>query len=183
MTLIQEELNMIKQDQNIVLISEFNTIIGNEIKSQPVPFIYEKIGEKFKHFFIDEFQDTSLFQWENLKPLVENSLANYKSSVLLAGDPKQSIYRWRGGHPEQFIKVINGEVSSLFTPDVIDLPVNYRSSKAIVEFNNKFFSCVSEAIFSDQAHKEIYKNSFQEFNREDKGLDEISFLNELQRFP
>lgn len=177
LALVQEELNMIKQDQNIVLISEFNTIIADEIKSQPAPFIYEKIGEKYKHFFIDEFQDTSLFQWENLKPLIENSLADYKSSVLLAGDPKQSIYRWRGGHPEQFIKIINGEASSLFTSDVIDLPINYRSSKSIVDFNNKFFSCVSEAVFSDQAYKEIYKNSFQEFNRDEQGLVEISFLN------
>ena len=53
-----------------MLISEFNTIISNEIKNQPTPFIYERIGEKFKHYFIDEFQDTSVLQWNNLIPLI-----------------------------------------------------------------------------------------------------------------
>ena len=56
---INNELNSLKEDQNKMLISEFNSIISKEIKNQPTPFIYERIGEKFNHYFIDEFQDTS----------------------------------------------------------------------------------------------------------------------------
>ena len=77
-TLIQKELNTLKKEQNLILISEFNSLISKEIKSQPIPFIYERIGEKFEHYFIDEFQDTSEMQWKNLTPLMVNALASAK---------------------------------------------------------------------------------------------------------
>ena len=73
--LIKRELEEMKSDGNFILISEFNKLVNDEIKNQPAPFIFEKIGAKFNHFFIDEFQDTSRVQWENLKPLLENSLS------------------------------------------------------------------------------------------------------------
>lgn len=103
------ELEALKEEDNIVLISEFNSIISNEIKSQPAPFIYERIGERFHHYFIDEFQDTSVLQWQNLIPLLANSLSAENGSALLVGDAKQAIYRWRGGKPEQFIGLCNEE--------------------------------------------------------------------------
>ena len=93
---MKDEIEKIKNEENLIPISEFNKIIHKEIKNQPVPFIYEKIGSKFSHFFIDEFQDTSKLQWNNIKPLIENSLASENSMLLISGDPKQSIYRWRG---------------------------------------------------------------------------------------
>jgi ATP-dependent exoDNAse (exonuclease V) beta subunit len=102
-------------------------------------FIYERIGEKFKHYFIDEFQDTSEMQWKNLTPLMVNALASAKGSVLLVGDSKQAIYRWRGGHPEQFIDLISNTNSFPTQAKVFDLPVNYRSCENIVAFNNAFF--------------------------------------------
>ena len=71
--------------------------------------LFTKIGTKFSHFFIDEFQDTSKMQWENLKPLIENSLASENSSLTIAGDPKQSIYRWRGGDVKEFINLLSTE--------------------------------------------------------------------------
>ena len=73
---INNELIALKIDQNKMLISEFNSIISKEIKNQPTPFIYERIGEKFDHYFIDEFQDTSKMQWDNLIPLIDNSLSS-----------------------------------------------------------------------------------------------------------
>ena len=88
LTLIQKQLNLIKKERNILLISEFNSIISKEIKSQPAPFLYERIGEKFKNYSIDEFQDTSKMQWDNLFPLITNALANSSNSVLIVGDPK-----------------------------------------------------------------------------------------------
>ena len=107
---INNELTQLKESQNKMLISEFNSIISKEISAQPTPFIYERIGEKFKHYFIDEFQDTSIMQWENLIPLIENSLATESGSAMLVGDAKQAIYRWRGGKAEQFINLgLEGE--------------------------------------------------------------------------
>jgi len=93
---INHELLAIKTEENKMLISEFNAIISNEIKGQPTPFIYERMGEKFKYYFIDEFQDTSQMQWENLIPLVDNSLSGEnmkaeKGTAMLVGDAKQLI--------------------------------------------------------------------------------------------
>ena len=104
---INSELEIIKKEKNIILISEFNKIVNNQIKNQPALFVYEKIGVKYKHFFIDEFQDTSKLQWTNLIPLIENSLSSENSSLSISGDIKQAIYRWRGGEPEQLLKLCN----------------------------------------------------------------------------
>jgi len=70
---IYQEFKKIQEEQNIVSISDFNTIIHNEIQNQPAPFIYERLGEKYRHYFIDEFQDTSVMQWQNLIPLIDNA--------------------------------------------------------------------------------------------------------------
>ena len=176
LALISKELNEIKSHQNIVLISEFNRIISNKIKSQPAPFIYERLGEKFDHIFIDEFQDTSKLQWENITPLIKNNLACPGNTVLLAGDPKQAIYRWRGGHPDQFIDIINRNKSFSAETNIYTLPLNYRSSKEIVMFNNSFFEFISKNFFSNQLHKEIYSDSIQSANRRSHGLVHLSFL-------
>ena len=126
-----------------MLISEFNSIISNEIKNQPTPFIYERIGEKFKHYFIDEFQDTSLLQWENLIPLINNSLSTENGSAMLVGDAKQARYRWRGGKAEQFIDLFNDVNPFHIDKKIKNLPTNYRSFKEIVSFNNDFFIKIS----------------------------------------
>ena len=123
------------------MISEFNSIISKEIKNQPIPFIYERIGEKFKHYFIDEFQDTSELQWQNLIPLLENSVSSENGSTMLVGDAKQAIYRWRGGKAEQFINLFNEKDKPFpIEQEVKDLPVNYRSCQEIIKFNIHSFN-------------------------------------------
>ena len=72
---IYQEFKQIQEEQNLVSISDFNKIIHNEIQNQPAPFIYERLGEKYRHYFIDEFQDTSVMQWQNLIPLIDNALS------------------------------------------------------------------------------------------------------------
>jgi len=97
------EVRNFKKENNIEQISEFNKKIHNVVTKQPASFIYERLGERYNHYLIDEFQDTSLLQWQNILPLVTDSLDNGKSMVV--GDGKQSIYRWRGGEVEQFFKL------------------------------------------------------------------------------
>ena len=174
--LINKELKTIKEEDNLLLISEFNTIISQEIKNQPAPYIYERIGEKFNHFFIDEFQDTSELQWQNLLPLVTNTLATENGSVMLVGDAKQAIYRWRGGRSEQFISLYNNDTSIPFGANISFLPTNFRSCKKIVEFNNHFFKHLSMLTFSNESYKELYQNPAQlEFTNKE-GYVNISFL-------
>ncbi|MCD2258397.1 UvrD-helicase domain-containing protein [Psychroserpens luteolus] len=179
---IGKTLQEIKDEDDLLLISEFNNLINNEIKEQPAPFIYERIGEKFKHYFIDEFQDTSGLQWRNLIPLVNNAVSgeNLKGetgTAMLVGDAKQAIYRWRGGRAEQFIDLYSEKEKPLATDqDVRDLTFNYRSYKTIVEFNNAFFDHISNFAFSDTDHQFIYKNAQQDVFLGAIGYVELSFL-------
>ncbi|WNH08761.1 UvrD-helicase domain-containing protein [Thalassobellus suaedae] len=174
---INNELKMLKEEQNKMLISEFNTIISNEIKNQPTPFIYERIGEKFNHYFIDEFQDTSEMQWQNLIPLIGNSLATETGSTMLVGDAKQAIYRWRGGKAEQFIGLFNNDNPFYVEKSVENLPTNYRSFKEIIHFNNDFFKFISTHVFSKKDYETLYENASQNSSKNESGYVELSFLN------
>ncbi|NNC49179.1 MAG: UvrD-helicase domain-containing protein [Flaviramulus sp.] len=174
---INSELNTLKEEQNKMLISEFNSIICNEIKNQPTPFIYERIGEKFKHYFIDEFQDTSIMQWENLIPLLRNSLSSENGSAMLVGDAKQAIYRWRGGKAEQFIDLFNKKNTPFpVTQEVNSLNANYRSLKEVVEFNNGFFKFLSTQVFNKEEYAELYQAAHQDITKKENGYVELSFL-------
>ncbi|GAA3593377.1 UvrD-helicase domain-containing protein [Flavivirga amylovorans] len=176
LNVINNELKALKAEQNKMLISEFNTIISKEIRNQPTPFIYERIGEKFNHYFIDEFQDTSVMQWENLIPLLGNSLSTETGNAMLVGDAKQAIYRWRGGKAEQFIGLFNDENPFHIEKHVENLPTNYRSFKDIVTFNNGFFNYLSSLVFSKKDYTYLYENAHQNTFLEDTGYVELTFL-------
>lgn len=143
-----------------VHISEFNKKILHIVASEPVPFLYERLGTKYFHILVDEFQDTSRLQFANLMPLIENSLAG-RHLNLVVGDGKQAIYRFRGGDMDQIVALHSGNLGALQTmhgPDSYTaerigtlagkltagrLATNYRSAKPIVAFNNGFFEFVA----------------------------------------
>lgn len=182
---VGNELAKIQQEQNILSIAEFNAIIHREIQNQPAPFIYERLGERYRHFFIDEFQDTSEMQWQNLIPLIDNALAGQddfgqKGTLMIVGDPKQSIYRWRGGKAEQFIAL--GKDDELLNPfsnkdkKRFHLQTNWRSYAEIIGFNNDFFQWLS-AKFEHLDYKDLYENhSRQQQNDKAGGYVNITFL-------
>jgi len=179
---VSNELAKIQSEQNILSISEFNAIIHREIQNQPAPFIYERLGERYRHFFIDEFQDTSEMQWQNLIPLIDNSLSGLddlgnKGTLMIVGDPKQSIYRWRGGKAEQFIE-LSKDINPFNNPDkaIRHLDTNYRSYSEVIDFNNAFFKLISTE-FTNEDYKDLYENhSFQNSNAKKGGYVNISFL-------
>lgn len=162
----------IVEETNKVHISEFNKRISDIIGDCSVPFIYERLGSRYKNFFIDEFQDTSLLQWFNFLPLINNSLSNADVN-LLVGDAKQAIYRFRSGEVEQIIKLPDiylkpdtefaNECESTFKNNISikNLEVNYRSKKNIVEFNNSFFD-YSCRIIADESYKSVYQNNMKQ---------------------
>lgn len=179
---VNNELAKIQSEQNILSISEFNAIIHREIQNQPAPFIYERLGERYRNFFIDEFQDTSEMQWQNLIPLIDNALSGQddfgnKGTLMIVGDPKQSIYRWRGGKAEQFIE-LSKDVNPFNNPDKLikHLDTNYRSYSEVIDFNNAFFKLISNE-FLNEDYKNLYENhSFQNTNSKKGGYVHISFL-------
>jgi len=180
--LVQQEIELLKEQQNILPISEFNALIHEEIKDQPAPFIYERLGDRYRHFFIDEFQDTSLLQWQNLVPLVDNAVSQEQDgtsgSVLLVGDAKQAIYRWRGGLPEQFMELYSG-TNPFSNPklSIENLETNWRSCETIIDFNNAFFSYVSDH-FGDSVHEHLYAiGNQQKTTSKSEGFVQVEFIN------
>ncbi|PCI08008.1 MAG: DNA helicase UvrD [Flavobacteriaceae bacterium] len=178
---INSSLNEIKEDNNIRLNAEFNRLISDQIKNEPAPFIYERIGEKFRYYFIDEMQDTSQLQWQNLIPLIENALTSEtikkeRGSLMLVGDAKQAIYRWRGGKAEQFINLSNDENPFTIKKFPENLDTNYRSYSEIIDFNNQFFTHVSGFLGNDD-YKDLYlTGNQQKKNKREGGYVQISFV-------
>ena len=181
---INNSLNEIKEQNNIRLNAEFNQLISDKIKNEPAPFIYERIGEKFRYYFIDEMQDTSELQWSNLIPLIENSLSSEglneeRGSLMLVGDAKQAIYRWRGGRAEQFIDLAKeSDLNDFSVPRTIKtLDTNYRSSSEIISFNNQFFSYVASFLGNDD-YKEMYISGNKQLTaKKEVGYVEVSLMN------
>ncbi len=181
LNLIYKEVESIKEDKNLLLISEFNNKISQSIKGQPAPFIYERLGERYQDYFIDEFQDTSALQWENLQPLIENSLSSQQlnsqksGKLFLVGDAKQSIYRWRGGKAEQFMELSEKHNPFSVEKQTVTLPKNFRSQPKIVQFNNKFFNFCADQLQWD-SYKKLFATSHQDPHHEKGGYVNISFV-------
>ncbi len=176
---LEKILNETKAENQLVHISDFNKIISDEIAGESAPYIYERIGTKYEHYLLDEFQDTSVLQWNNLLPLVENSLAENHYN-LIVGDAKQSIYRWRGGDMEQFARLPylsyeEGDDLGLQRENLlrnsylgIYLDTNYRSGKNIVEFNNQLFDYIYSNHYLPESQKSIYADFEQKVKKEEK---------------
>ncbi len=179
-------LEALQLPYNRILLSRFNEIIDKEISTLSVPYIYERMGEKYRHYFIDEFQDTSRLQWKNLIPLISNSIesldeAQQNGSLLLVGDPKQAIYRWRGGDNRQFLRLLNKESPFQIKPEITVLPKNYRSKRAIVDFNNQFFAFVGSQMDSPEQRHMFGKESQQRLNEKEGGLVKIKFIKKTRK--
>ena len=132
----------ISGDQNFFLIQESNLLLQKLIGNSDVPFVYEKVGYRIHHIMIDEFQDTSKMQYLNFKPLLLNSLAEGKK-VVVVGDVKQSIYRWRNGD----WNILANDIHRDFVNQGVDLhrlEYNYRSNGKLIHFNNLFFQSIAE---------------------------------------
>lgn len=151
---IQDELKKIEEENDLVLLSKFNILINENLKNEPSAFIYEKVGSQFQHYFFDEFQDTSELQWQNFVPLRDHSVSTENTSFTLVGDPKQSIYRFRGGESKLMLDIINKKEFSPKEADLLVLKDNWRSAKNIVQFNNELYRYHSSGL--EEEHRNIF---------------------------
>jgi len=175
---VEKSLDSIKKDSNVLLINEFNTIISKNLQQQPANFIYERIGSRYNHYFIDEFQDTSTLQWNNLNPLVENARAQ-SDTIMLVGDAKQSIYRWRGGNPAQMIDLIDRKEEENIK--VEELEKNWRSHENIIQFNNELYSFIAPQL-NLPSFQYLYEiGNKQLTNHQKDGFVKINFIEQEGR--
>ena len=158
-----------RQENRMMLVSDATLFLNRIISGNDAPFIYERVGTKYDRIFIDEFQDTSEFQWLNFKPLVDNTLALGYDDMIV-GDVKQAIYRWRGGDWTLLNKKVEQQIGSEYV-SLKTLDTNWRSKKNIVDFNNAIFSSVV-AMLSDQLsvisdrtkeHADVLKKIYSDF--------------------
>ncbi len=181
---LEKHLKAYRQENELLLIPDLNNLLKHITAKTDSPFIYEKVGHRFSHFLLDEFQDTSNFQWDNLRPLLINALSDQKEN-LIVGDVKQSIYRWRGGNPDMLVNRIYDDLASFRELlEENNLTVNYRSFGHVVNFNNAFFREVPEVIKEDEVLKnpefleKAYQGVEQEFlsNNADQGYVHVHFV-------
>ena len=188
LTDLKEEIREVLQEKGVLQLSDSNLLLSKIIGDSDSPFVYEKIGNRFSYFMLDEFQDTSSLQWKNFKPLVANSLAEGNAN-LLVGDVKQSIYRWRNSDWNILAEQVNSDFP-FFQPEEKTLGKNWRSRENIIDFNNAaigslkqtFENFLLEKIENESfRHKfsAIYENFMQEPGKTDNlksGLAEINFI-------
>ena len=146
MTDLAQKLQDYKREEEVIMISDLPDFLSQIIDDTGSPFIYEKVGTWHTHFLIDEFQDTSQFQWNNFKPLLEESLANGNENIIV-GDAKQSIYGWRGGDPTLLLNTVEQDIPQTTVDPTKS--TNYRSTKNIISFNNQLFSKLPEIMVSE----------------------------------
>ncbi|MBO3696958.1 exodeoxyribonuclease V subunit beta [Roseivirga sp. E12] len=172
-----EELNKhlkdYRDEHNVMLISDNNLILKDILAEADAPFIFEKLGSFFKHIMIDEFQDTSNFQWSNLQPLVINALSE-DNNVLIVGDVKQSIYRFRGGNMKLLLSELKRGLGAFYTKDSEqNLADNYRSLGQVVNFNNQLFEQLPVAIGQHESitDTDLFEMAYAQHHQEAKGKD------------
>lgn len=166
---LKQQYKALTKEKNVLGLDDTNDILRDIIGGTDAPFIYEKTGTRFKHFLLDEFQDTSVIQWDCIKPLLQNSISEGCYN-LIVGDVKQSIYRWRDADWH----ILGSQVESdLNTTAINPLDVNWRSSKKVIEFNNGFYRYMAEI-----HHQEtLYEGVEQKFSGKVKvpGCVDVTF--------
>ena len=150
LTDVSRQIAAYREEKNVMLIADTTELLSKVIEGSDAPFIYEKTGTHVDHYMIDEFQDTSGMQWNNFRPLIEESLAHSRDN-LIVGDVKQSIYRFRNSD----WKLLDEQVQADFSSEEIHeetLKDNWRSCRNIVEFNNALFTTlpgVLQAVYNE----------------------------------
>ena len=158
------------KEKNVLCIDDSNVLLRDIIDGSDAPFVYEKLGVRFEHFLLDEFQDTSEVQWKNFSSLLKNS-ESQGGENLIVGDVKQSIYRWRGSDWKLLDHIVPSEFEG-YEETVLD--TNYRSLSNIVEFNNDFFTQAAKALDTLSGHADggpmsrIYADVSQKVAKKDK---------------
>ena len=167
----------ILREKNVLTLDQTNGILRRIIDEADAPFIYEKTGVRYEHFLLDEFQDTSMVQWQNFQPLLKNSVSQGFSN-LIVGDVKQSIYRWRQSDWSLLAHHVEDSFAGRTEKDVLE--TNYRSCKGIVDFNSAYFKAAAQ--YLDERYGDgcdvvsnIYSDVEQQSAKDGDGMVEVMF--------
>jgi ATP-dependent helicase/nuclease subunit A len=174
---ISRKLIEYKERNNVMLLADAPKFLNGVIADSDTPFIYEKVGSFYRNFLIDEFQDTSGYQWKNFLPLLTNSLDQGNRSIVV-GDVKQAVYRWRGGD----LKLLQQQVEQQIGKErvnTVELDTNFRSGANIIDFNNRLFknaSSIVENFTGGELTEASFRDVVQKVFNKHEGFVEIQFI-------
>ncbi len=200
---VSDKMKEYREKNGIMLISDNNQLIYKVVGNTEASFLYEKIGNKYRYILLDEFQDTSTLQWQNFLPLIIEILSHREDCrVLIVGDAKQAIYRWRGGNFQLIQNDVKNDLKTFWTDEKseINLNTNFRSYSNIVHFNNTVFgdlaqsvqNLIQEEYLVDQRVTPLWNmlpglydaDAMQKANSDQNGYVEVKFLEkELMGIP
>lgn len=174
---VLHNIHIITTEENSFLLADAGEVISMITAEDQTPFIYEKVGTRYENFMIDEFQDTSVMQWKNLRPLMENSMSEGNDN-LVVGDVKQSIYRWRNS---------DWRILGIYLKSKIDndrflsapLVQNWRSRSNIINFNNSLFTRIPaqiDKLFEDAAERISFRSIYSEAVQSDPGKKKGGYI-------
>ncbi len=142
---LNSKVESLRERLGLIPLGGWLDIACQYIAEDKIAGIYSILGDRIRYVLVDEFQDTSRLQWDILRPLVENALSE-GGKLICVGDPKQSIYIWRGADPGIFRDI--GKDISREHKD-IQLSLNYRSYPGIIGFNNSFYEFLIDSDISN----------------------------------
>ena len=189
LALISEEMELVQESRNVRTFHALHERVARVVRHNPVPFLFERLGSRYRHVFVDEFQDTSVTQWQNLIPLVDHVLSE-RNKTLVVGDGKQAIYRWRNGDFRQLLHLpdIIDDAEGAFSDaeatfhDALDdqvLEDNWRSGSLIVDWNNRFFDAVRTRL--PHGLREVYVDHRQNPRKEFQGQVCVEAIHDADR--
>lgn len=175
---VESELKAINNEEGRFMLAYTPSLFHELLFDANAQFVLERAGVNFRHIMIDEFQDTSPMQWQNMRELLVGSLAS-GNDCLLVGDVKQGIYRFRGG---DWTTLQNA--SAKFSDNVKTLQQNFRSGAVIVDFNNRLFRQAAACLDRNQQEQglpatdlsEIYSDVCQKAPRGNYGNVRVNFI-------
>lgn len=138
----------------------------------------DKIYQQFPVAFIDEFQDTDSLQWQIFSQIYHLQQSDRRGNVVVVGDPKQAIYRFRGADIDTYLAARSQIGTKL------ELKHNFRSHPEIMNFVNQLFSlenqnCTSETSFLGSGID--YSEVVAAASKNELYLPELHELNALAR--
>lgn len=162
MSALRERINEILAEQNSALLAQTANRLCRALHTGDADFILEKAGIRYKHVLIDEFQDTSTLQWAVFRSLLDDLLASAGNTLLIVGDIKQSIYRWRNGdwHIMALLGSPKDEYRPYYNSDFPNLTRNYRSREKVVQFNLSLFRYIVD--HAPEPMQSLYRQIYDE---------------------
>ena len=128
--------------QLLHLIHDLDESEFDNEQARPTNKFSFRLDHQIEHLLLDEFQDTSIDQWNVLKPFAMNTIKpDNTKSFFCVGDLKQAIYGWRGGVAEVF-DLVQNQLSNM--SEAQQLTRSFRSSQAVIDLVNAVFTNLNQ---------------------------------------